>query len=104
MTKQTIGANIRCWLEGQAKKKFYAVPNAFLHTLRLSFKGTKAVLARKYHAQALLQLGIRVTAVRFQGSIHDFVMLNAPAHTMAASGGIPLVTAWLRVGFSRQKQ
>jgi len=34
----------------QPKKKFYAAPNAFLHALRLSFKGAKAVPARKYHA------------------------------------------------------
>jgi hypothetical protein len=56
------------------KKIFYTAPNAFLHALRLSFKGAKAVLARKYPAQALLQAEICVTAIRFQGTIHDFVM------------------------------
>jgi acetyl esterase len=43
---------------------------------------------------------VRVTAVRFQGTIHDFVMLNALAHTAAARGAIALATAWLREGFS----
>jgi hypothetical protein len=104
MTKQTIGANIRCWRESQTKKKFYTAPNAFLHAPRLSFKGAKAVPARKYPAQALRQAGICVTAVRFQGTIHDLVMLNALAHTTAARGAIPLATAWLRAGFSTQKQ
>jgi len=44
--------------------------------------------------------GVRVTAARFQGTIHDFVMLNALAHTAAARGAIALATAWLREGFS----
>jgi len=62
------------------------------------------VPARKYPAQALLQVGICVTAVRFQGTIHDFVMLNALAHTTAARGAFDLATAWLRAGFSTQKK
>jgi acetyl esterase len=45
---------------------------------------------------------VRVTAVRFQGTIHDFVMLNALAHTAAVQGAITLATAWLREGFSTQ--
>jgi hypothetical protein len=39
-----------------------------------------------------------------EGTIHNFVMLNALAHTTAAHGAIPLATAWLRAGFSTQKQ
>src|SRR5713226_9587134 len=35
------------------------------------------------YANKLRQAGVRVTAVRFQGTIHDFVMLNALAHTAA---------------------
>jgi len=52
------------------------------------------------YANKLRQAGVRVTAARFQGTIHDFVMLNALAHTAAARGAIALATAWLREGFS----
>ena len=52
------------------------------------------------YANKLRQAGVRVTAVRFQGTIHDFVMLNALAHSAAARGAIALATAWLREGFS----
>ena len=54
------------------------------------------------YANKLREAGVRVTAVRFQGTIHDFVMLNALAHTAAARGAIALATAWLREGFSPQ--
>jgi len=43
---------------------------------------------------------VRTTATRFQGIIHDFVMLNALATTAAARGAIALATAWLRDGFA----
>src|SRR6266700_229502 len=36
------------------------------------------------YAHKLREAGVRVTAVRFQGTIHDFVMLNALATTAAA--------------------
>ncbi len=52
------------------------------------------------YANKLREAGVRVTAVRFQGTIHDFVMLNTLAHTAAARGAIALATAWLREGFS----
>ncbi len=52
------------------------------------------------YANKLRAAGVRVTAVRFQGTIHDFVMLNALAHTAAARGAIALATAWLREGFA----
>jgi len=52
------------------------------------------------YANKLRQAGVRVTAVRFQGTIHDFVALNALAHTAAARGAVALATAWLREGFS----
>ena len=52
------------------------------------------------YANKLREAGVRVTAVRFQGTIHDFVMLNALANTAAARGAIALATAWLREGFS----
>jgi acetyl esterase len=52
------------------------------------------------YANKLREAGVRVTAVRFQGTIHDFVMLNALANSGAARGAITLATAWLREGFS----
>src|SRR5205823_13762969 len=52
------------------------------------------------YATKLRQAGVRVTAVRFQGTIHDFVMLNALAHSAAARGAISLATSWLREGFT----
>src|SRR6202165_222800 len=54
------------------------------------------------YANKLRGAGVRVTAVRFQGTIHDFVMLNALAQTAATRGAIALATAWLREGFSTQ--
>ena len=52
------------------------------------------------YANKLREAGVRVTATRFQGTIHDFVMLNALATSAAARGAIALATAWLREGFS----
>ena len=52
------------------------------------------------YANKLRQAGVRVTAARFQGTIHDFVMLNTLAHTAAARGALALATTWLREGFS----
>jgi acetyl esterase/lipase len=48
------------------------------------------------YANKLRQAGVRVTSVRFQGMVHDFVMLNALADTAAARGAIELATHWLR--------
>src|SRR5438270_1841659 len=52
------------------------------------------------YANKLREAGVRVTSARFQGTIHDFVMLNALAHTAAARGAIALAASWLRDGFS----
>jgi acetyl esterase len=48
------------------------------------------------YANKLREAGVRVTAVRFQGIIHDFVMLNALAETAAARGAMALANAWLK--------
>jgi acetyl esterase len=48
------------------------------------------------YANKLREAGVSVTAVRFQGIIHDFVMLNALAHTAAARGALTLAIAWLK--------
>ncbi|GKU80108.1 alpha/beta hydrolase [Paenibacillus sp. L3-i20] len=48
------------------------------------------------YANKLRKAGVTVTAVRFQGIIHDFVMLNALADTAATRGAIALANAWLK--------
>ncbi|GAA4838580.1 alpha/beta hydrolase [Paenibacillus vulneris] len=50
------------------------------------------------YAAKLREAGVQVTAVRFQGIIHDFVMLNALADTNAARGALLLANAWLKEG------
>ena len=51
-------------------------------------------------ANKLRKAGVPVTAVRFQGTIHDFVMLNPLSESQTARGAISLATTWLRQGFS----
>lgn len=48
------------------------------------------------YATKLRDAGVTVTAVRFQGIIHDFVMLNVLAETNAKKGAIKLATSWLK--------
>ncbi|GAA3718778.1 alpha/beta hydrolase [Streptomyces tremellae] len=48
------------------------------------------------YANKLRAAGVPVTAVRFQGIIHDFVMLNALRGTHAADGAIRLAVDTLR--------
>jgi acetyl esterase len=47
------------------------------------------------YANKLREAGVPVTAVRFQGIIHDFVMLNALKDTDAAQGAMLLANSWL---------
>ncbi|MER6075774.1 alpha/beta hydrolase [Streptomyces sp. NPDC001817] len=51
------------------------------------------------YANKLRQAGVPVTAVRYQGIIHDFVMLNALRETHAAEGAIGQAVATLRSAF-----
>ncbi|UJW35319.1 alpha/beta hydrolase [Saccharothrix sp. AJ9571] len=48
------------------------------------------------YANKLRQAGVPVTAVRYQGVIHDFVMLNALRETPAAAAAIAQAAATLR--------
>lgn len=52
------------------------------------------------YANKLRAAGVRVTAARFQGTIHDFVMLNPLANSAATRGALSLATGWLRAGFA----
>jgi acetyl esterase len=48
------------------------------------------------YARKLAEAGVRVESVRYNGTIHDFVMLNAIADTPATRGAIAQATAALR--------
>jgi len=53
------------------------------------------------YAHKLIEAGVRVTAVRFHGTIHDFVLLNVIAQTPATCGAIALACAELRIFFGK---
>ncbi|WP_371575857.1 alpha/beta hydrolase [Streptomyces sp. NBC_01314] len=53
------------------------------------------------YANKLREAGVPVTAVRFQGIIHDFVMLDALRGTHAAEAAITLATGTLRAALHR---
>jgi acetyl esterase len=53
------------------------------------------------YAQKLIQAGVDVTAVRYLGTIHDFVMLNAIMDTPAARSAIALADANLQRAFAK---
>ncbi|WP_199429602.1 alpha/beta hydrolase [Qaidamihabitans albus] len=52
------------------------------------------------YAAKLRQAGVPVTAVRYLGTIHDFVMLNALRETHAAEAAINQAVAALRTAFA----
>ena len=54
------------------------------------------------YANKLREAGVRVTAVRFQGTIHDFVMLNALANTGASHQAMTLATTWIYEGLNNR--
>jgi acetyl esterase/lipase len=53
------------------------------------------------YAHKLIEAGVPVTGVRFHGTIHDFVMLNAIANTPATRGAINLACDHLRRFFAK---
>lgn len=48
------------------------------------------------YARRLSQAGVRVTSVRYNGTIHDFLLLNAISQTPAARAGMAAATAALK--------
>jgi acetyl esterase/lipase len=52
------------------------------------------------YANKLRGAGVAVTAARFQGIIHDFVMLNALRGTHAAGAAITLAAGTLRTALN----
>jgi acetyl esterase len=53
------------------------------------------------YGRKLAEAGVRVTSVRYNGTIHDFVMLNGLAMTPAVRGAIGQATGYLRFVFSQ---
>ena len=51
------------------------------------------------YGRKLLQAGVTVSSARFNGAIHDFVMLNALAGTQAARGAIAQAARQLKLAF-----
>jgi hypothetical protein len=64
--------------------------------------GDDVVLGSVHEGSGRAETDYGFSAVRFQGIIHDFVMLNALANTAATRGAIALANDWLRQGFSAQ--
>ncbi len=56
------------------------------------------------YARKLMQAGVQATAVRYLGTTHDFVMLNALAHTPAARAALSLANQYLHEAFTKQKK
>jgi acetyl esterase len=48
------------------------------------------------YARKLAQAGVRVTSERYNGTIHDFMLLNAISETPAVRSGVAQATAALR--------
>jgi acetyl esterase len=55
------------------------------------------------YANRLREAGVRAAAARIQGTIHDFVMLNALAETDATRAAMALACAWLREGLGSRR-
>ncbi|HII92114.1 MAG TPA: alpha/beta hydrolase, partial [Methanosarcina sp.] len=53
------------------------------------------------YAHKLMQAGVNVTAVRYLGTIHDFVMLNALAGTPATCSAIGMANEHLKAAFTK---
>jgi acetyl esterase len=54
------------------------------------------------YAHKLMQAGVPVTATRYLGTIHDFVMLNALSDTPAVRGTIDQASEMLKKALSAQ--
>ncbi len=102
---QGLGLVLGCHLPDQAAREDRQVPplNAPLDQLKglppaLVITDENDVLRDEGEAYArkLTQAGVPVTATRYDGTIHDFVMLNALAETPAAKGAVCQAVTFLR--------
>jgi acetyl esterase len=53
------------------------------------------------YGRKLTQAGVRVTSIRYNGTIHDFVLLNAIAETPAVRGAISVANDTLRAALHK---
>jgi len=53
------------------------------------------------YARKLMEAGVRVTSTRYNGTIHDFVMLNPLAETPAARSAIEQASHFLRTAWTK---
>jgi acetyl esterase len=53
------------------------------------------------YGRKLAEAGVRVTSVRYNGTIHDFMMLNALAMTPAVRSAVGQATGYLRAVFAQ---
>ena len=56
------------------------------------------------YARMLMEAGVPVTAMRFNGTVHDFMMLNALAGTTPSRAAVAAVGWALRDAFARKSQ
>lgn len=105
LTKKAMEWFWNCYEPDSSKrKKILLSPlNATLEQLRelppaLVITAENDVLRDEGEAYALqlIQAGVNVTAVRFLGTIHDFVMLNPLTNTPATRSAIALAVGYLR--------
>ncbi|WP_168118893.1 alpha/beta hydrolase [Paenibacillus sp. HB172176] len=54
------------------------------------------------YAAKLQEAGVQVATARYNGIIHDFLMLNALKDTEAAKSALALASSWLKVGFHQK--
>jgi acetyl esterase len=105
LTKQAIESFWNAYLpDVDARKQITAAPlNASIDQLT-GLPDTLIIVAEndmlrdegEFYARQLIRAGVRVTSTRYNGTIHDFVMLNALADTPAARGAIAQTNALLR--------
>jgi len=53
------------------------------------------------YGRKLTQAGVKVTSIRYNGTIHDFVLLNAIAETPAVRGAISVANDTLRAALHK---
>lgn len=56
---------------------------------------------REAYAHKLMQAGVDVTAVRYLGTIHDFLLLNPLKNSQATTSALDLASQKLRIAFSQ---
>jgi acetyl esterase len=108
LTRAAMSRAWDCWLPDVARQdQLPAAPlRATLHQLAhlpaalvIAAENDVARDEAECYARRLSDAGVRVTSVRYNGTIHDFAILNALADTPAARGAIFQITDTLRQTF-----